>query len=317
MKLAPLLAQYLYTNKRLDLPGIGTFRLDPHSAPEPENTKSARAIPGQVSFENKQVREAPDLISYISEQTRKLKALAAADLDSHIELIQQFLNIGKPFLLEGIGNLVKIKSGELAFTSGQVMPESMKDYSAREISSTSSTVESFTDYRKAINQRGERNKFRKPVIGLLALAGIALAIWGGYTVYKKNNPPAQEDLTIQTASVLTSLPAVQVADSTSQADTTNQTTTNTSDNATAIGNVAATSPVTAPGKIRYILENATAKRAFERYARLKTFFWPVQMVTKDSINYTLYLDIPSTYADTSRINDSLTALNGRKVRTGL
>src|SRR5436189_300752 len=29
VKLANLLAQYLYTNKRLDLPGIGTFLLDP------------------------------------------------------------------------------------------------------------------------------------------------------------------------------------------------------------------------------------------------------------------------------------------------
>jgi hypothetical protein len=315
VKLAPLLAQYLYTNKRLDLPGIGTFRLDPHAAPEPENTKNGRAIPGQVSFENANIREVPDLITYISAQTRKLKALAAADLESHVELIQQFLNIGKPFLLEGIGNLVKIKSGELAFTSGQVMPESMKDYSAREISSTSSTEESFADYRKAINQRGEKSKWRKPVIGLLAMAGIALAVWGGYTVYKKNNPPQQEDLTLQTASVLTSLPSVPEKDTVTQRDTIQNTPPNTADNATAIGQVAATSPGAAPGKIRYILENATAKRAFERFAKLKTFFWPVQLVTKDSINYTLFLEIPSTYADTTRINDSLTALNGKRVRT--
>ena len=33
-------------------------------------------------------------------QTGKIKALASADLESYLELAQQFLNIGKPYLLE-------------------------------------------------------------------------------------------------------------------------------------------------------------------------------------------------------------------------
>lgn len=309
MKLAPLLAQYLYAHKRLELPGIGIFTLDTTHIPEPENGKNDRGIPGVVSFVNKTVRESPELVSFISAETRKQKALAAADLESHIELVQQFLNIGKPFLLEGIGNLVKIKSGELAFTSGQMMPESMKDYSAREISSTSSTEESFADYRKAINQKNERTKFKKPVVALLGMAGIALAIWGGYTVYKKNNTPKQEDLTLQTAAVVNALPATEEKDTTVVVK-------DTTDQATAIGNIAST-PAVETGKIKYVLEKANAKRAFERFARLKTFFWPVQMATKDSVSYTLYMELPSTFADTTRINDSLTNLNGRRVMTEL
>jgi hypothetical protein len=308
VKLAPLLAQYLYAHKRLDLPGIGRFIFDPHHLPEPENGKAEKLIPGTVSFENRTIREAPELINYISGETKKQKALAAADLDSHIELVQQFLNIGKPFLLEGIGSLVKIRTGELAFTSGQVMPESMKDYSAREISSTSSTEQSFADYRKAINKKGERTKWKKPVVALLAVAGLALAIWGGYTVYRKNNPAQPRDLTLPSASLANTPPPVVQQDTASAPDSLNRV---TASNNTASPHVMKT------GKIKYILEKATAKRAFERYARLKTFFWPVQMATKDSVSYTLFMELPSTFADTTRINDSLTALNGRKVRTEL
>ena len=36
MKLALLLAQYLYSHKKLDLPGIGTFHLDPSVIIDPE-----------------------------------------------------------------------------------------------------------------------------------------------------------------------------------------------------------------------------------------------------------------------------------------
>ncbi len=304
MKLAPLLAQYLYTNKRLDLPGIGTFRLDPYAVAEPDNSKQGKAInPGSVSFENVSIREAPDLITFISSQTRKLKALAAADLDSHIELVQQFLNIGKPFLLEGIGSLVKIKSGEYAFTSGQVMPESMKDYSAREISSTSSTEESFSDYRKPINQQGEKSKWRKPVIGLLALAGIALAVWGGYTVYKMTTSQNNEKVAKKEETVL--VPEVQtiITDTTRKLAETTQSTPEIK-------------KITPAGKLKFVLEKANAKRAFERYAKLKTFYWPVQLETADSVSYTLFMVLPSSYADTARIVDSLTNLNGKRVMLG-
>ena len=302
MKLAPLLAQYLYTNKRLDLPGIGTFRLDPSAQVDMDSGKQSKSpSPGSITFENVSVREAPDLINFISGQTGKLKALAAADLDSHLELVQQFLNIGKPFLLEGIGSLVKIKSGEYAFTSGQVLPESMKDYSAREISSTSSTEETFADYRKPINLQNEKMKWRKPIVILLIMAGIALAVWGGYTVYKmtasrenKNSVKNEETILIPDTTVVKKDTIQNKPDS----------------------NIQAIKPPP-PGNMKFVLEKANARRAFERFARLKHFLWPVQMETKDSVSYTLYLILPSTVADTTRIIDSLTNLNGRRVHVDL
>lgn len=318
MKLAPLLAQFLYTHHRLELPGLGIFRLDPAVGGDPHSSKSEAAVdPSAISFEsNTSIKESPELIQFISTQTGKLKALAAADLQSHLELIQQFLNIGKPFLLDGIGNLVKVKGGGLAFTSGQALPEALKDYSAREISSTSSVEESFSDYRKVINKPDGKIAWRRPVALLLILAGIGLAIWGGYTVYRssvKHGEPVNSD-TNQAAALINPEPVNAVQDTTTKKDSTPATTAPvTTAPVTTAPVTLQTSPISISGKMKYVLEQAHATRAFARFAKLKTFFWPVQMETRDSMSYTLYMMLPSSYADTTRIIDSLTTLNGKKV----
>jgi len=295
LKLAPLLAQYLYTHKRLDLPGIGSFLLDPSVNIEPEINKQGKVVnPEGISFENNTaIKETPDLIQFIATQTGNIKALAAADLDSHLGLALQFMNIGKPFLFEGIGSLVKTQSREFAFTSGLIMPESMKEYSAREISSTSSTEESFTDYRN-LYDRKLKVKWRKPLAVLLLLAGLALAIWGGYTVYKRST--AKKNSTITGKDTKDEKVFVTGNSQLFQKDSV----------------IAPTQNIPA-GTQKFILEVANAKRAFERFGKLKTFQWNVQIETKDSISYTLFMVLPVAAADTSRVLDSLTRLNGRRV----
>ncbi len=297
MKLAPLLAQFLYSHKRLDLPGIGTFLLTGPVIEEPDNKQGKSLRPPDISFEsNHYLKDAPDLIQYICSQTGKIRALAAADLDSHLSNVQQFLNIGKPFLLEGIGSLVKIQSGEYAFSSGDILSEKFKDYTAKEISATSSIEESFSDYKKPINRSSDKN-WRRPAVILLIIAGIGLAVWGGYTVYKittsKNkagnasvslSPPAKNE------TVLVKDTAIHPKD-----------------------NVTGNTTTIPPGNFRFVLEVANAKRAFERFGRLKEYQWAVQMETKDSLNYKLFMVLPVAIADTSRIIDSLSIVNGKKV----
>ncbi|NOT50187.1 MAG: hypothetical protein HOP10_02810 [Chitinophagaceae bacterium] len=292
MKLAPLLAQFLYSNKRLDLPGIGTFLLEGPIIEETDSKQGKSLKPGDISFENNHaLKETPDLVQYISSQTGKIKALAAADLDSHLNVVQQFLNIGKPFLLEGIGSLVKIKSGEYAFSSGDILSEKFKDYTAKEISATSSIEESFSDYKKPMNTGNSKN-WRKPAVILLIIAGIGLAVWGGYTVYKittaKNRSAKKEDIK-KDETVLVPDTAAQKKDSTAAV-------------------------VQVPtGSFRFVLEVANAKRAFERYSRLKEYQWDVQMETKDSVTYKLFMVLPVAVADTSHVVDSLSGVNGRRV----
>ncbi|MEQ1678077.1 MAG: hypothetical protein ABL876_15320 [Chitinophagaceae bacterium] len=293
MKFAPLLAQFLYTHKRLDLPGIGSFLLDPSAAVEAEQTKQGKPILLEgVSFENNSsVKQSPDLIAFIAAQTGKIKALAAADLDSHLELAKQFLNIGKPFMFEGIGSLSKMQTGGFSFSPGQLILERMKDISAKETSTTSSE-EPATDYRSIFYSKKTKTNVKRPLVMLLLLAGIGLAIWGGYKVYKnttaKKKSTPTEELPNNTAG--------------STPDT----------SGTASNNVqtapAATPPlaVTAPaGTFKFVIETAVKDRALKRFTKLKNMGLSIQMETPDSANFKLFFLIPAAVADTAHIIDSL------------
>ena len=266
-----------------------------------------------ISFENNpSVKDTKELIDFISSQTGKMKALATADLDSYLELAQQFLNIGKPFLVEGIGSLVKIKSGQFAFTSGDIMPDKLKEYSAREISSTASTEESFADYKKnSVTNKGNSG-WRKPVALLLLLAGIGLAIWGGYTMYKKTT--GQDNFSVSSDNNKPE-ETLQVTDTIVSA--TNDSMAVTKTNVPVVTDTTAKAIQSIPrDNYKFIIEVASKKRAFYRYEVLKKSRLPIQMSTTDSITFKLFFVLPATAMDTARINDSLTiwypAVNKRR-----
>lgn len=287
VKITTLLTQYLYNNQRLDLPGIGTFFLDPSAIDSLENSKQRSAVMEGISFVNDYtIKDSPDLVAYISAQTGKMKALAAADLDSHLQLALQFLNIGKPFTFEGIGTLVKIKLSEREcdFTPISISADRVKEFANRETSKTSSREESAAGYESFLNEPRVKMEWSKPLVGLLLLAGLGLAVWGGYALSKRTKQKPVEEIVTQTVPV---------------ADTINH------------DSLAKKSLVNASYK--YVLEVAPGKRAFKRYNQLKTNQWDVQLETKDSVQYKLFLLLPALNADTTRIVDSLTVMTGKKV----
>ncbi|MBL7746615.1 MAG: hypothetical protein JNM19_04265 [Chitinophagaceae bacterium] len=298
MKFAPLLAQFLYTYKRLDLPGIGSFLLDSSTIVEAEQIKQGKPVALEgVSFEyNSATKQSPDLIGFIAGQTGKIKALAAADLESHLELAKQFLNIGKPFMFEGIGSLAKMQAGGYSFTPGHLITDKIKDTTAKETPATISTEEPVSDYRSIFYSKKAKTNWKKPVVILLLLAGIVLAIWGGYTVYKRTtskkstNPGevAKQDKTVlvpDSADILNANPVATTA--TPPANT-------------------PTASVTVPsGNYKFVIENATRVRALSRYKKLKGYGINIQMETTDSVNFKLFFVFPAAIADTARITDSL------------
>jgi hypothetical protein len=115
-----LLTQYLYLHKKLNLPGIGSFILDPSAILPDEHNKDPHAVAVGIEFKNAVITEPDDeLIEFIRVHTGKMKSLALADLDSFITLGTELVNIGKPFYLEGIGMLTKNKDGKYDFKPGE------------------------------------------------------------------------------------------------------------------------------------------------------------------------------------------------------
>jgi hypothetical protein len=302
LKLTTAIAQYLYLHKRLDIPGIGSFILDPSvEITDTEQGKQQKSpVLEGINFENNPaIAESSELVSFLSSQTGKMKALAAADLSSHIELMRQFLNIGKPFLLEGIGSLVKTKAGTYEFTPGSMIVDKLKDIPSKSETSTHTTEEQ--TYEPFLKKEKVKTAWKRPVALLLVVAGIGFAVWGGYTIYKRNASKSET----------TESPAVPDNNTISAAANTNL-----AENVSTQQPVETAPPketVVIPGQHKFVLEISLQKRAVERYNKLKTFQWPVQMETRDSVQYKLFMLLSSSPADTSRILDSLSALNGRRV----
>lgn len=301
LKVAPLLAEFFYANKRLDLPGIGSFVLDPASVFDADQVKSGKNISVDgISFEaDTTIKESPDLINFIAANTGKIKALAAADLDSHLELARQFLNIGKPFLFEGIGSITKLQTGNFSFSPGAIPAEKATSKALKEYTDVPDTEESSGGFRNIFYARKVKTGGRKILVVALLLSGIALAIWGGYTLYKKT--------TSKKESISAGKQEETQTDSPETTDPGNITTPDTANNLPAgiSSNVPAATPA---GTFRFVVETADKKRGLARFNKLKGYGVDIKMDTKDSVVFKLYFPLPAAAADTSRLIDSLRRL---------
>ena len=290
VKLTSLLTQYLYNNQRLDLPGIGSFLFDSSVLSEAENSKQKPAVMEGITFiNNPSITESPDLVAYISTQTGKMKALAAADLDSHLQLAQQFLNIGKPFTFEGIGTLVKVKPKECEFTPISYSAERVKDIHGKD--NTKSAAAKDDSSESFLSAPRTKMEWTRPAVALLIILGLALAIAGGYFISKRAASGKQtnpEPELVHSAVIPDSL---AIADSIAR-----------------LKDVA-----TVNTNYKYVLQVSPKKTALRRYNQLKTNLWDVKMETNDSVQYKLFLLLPSLNADTTRVLDSLTVMTGKKV----
>lgn len=184
----------MYQNRRLDLPGIGSFSLDADTVIPQESDKIGKmgSIPvSGINFLNANIKVADDaLITFIKENTGKMKSLAAADLDFYLTTGRQLLNIGKPFYLEGIGTLIKNKEGRLDFTPGEFLVPKLEDLHHPEKRNAGPAA----GYDEPPREESRSNNTRQTLLLVMIVAGIAIVGLGGYYFYKRNNyEPSSEN----------------------------------------------------------------------------------------------------------------------------
>ncbi|MCF1714804.1 hypothetical protein L0U88_09220 [Flavihumibacter sp. RY-1] len=272
MKIDHLVTQYLYQQKRLSLPGIGTFTM--------EN--------GGIQFSNSADTDLnPELVEFIRTHTGKMTALAKSDLESYIMLNSQFLNIGKALYMEGIGTLVKAKEGSIEFTPGDMVMERL-DERMPETKKTSVFEE---------NPRydGGSGIGRKLAIFLGIAATLGIVIWGGWKWSQKG---AEEKENTETVTSIQPEPVLQT-------DTTVVATVDSVSRRPLI-DTSRLNAVTAANRYKFIIETTNKKaRALRRYNQLLEIKSGIKMETADSVTFKLYFSLPATVADTTRIKDSL------------
>jgi hypothetical protein len=307
LKVDSLLAQYLYQNKMLSLPGIGTFTFEGTPAPPDENSKNKIPLEG-ISYSSKS-SPLPDenLIEYIKLHTGKMRPLAISDLESYIALGQQFLNIGKPFFLEGIGTLQKNKDGSFSFNAGTAYPIKIEDGPDKhhELSRKSvflnegkgSEEEKGRDYRKFFLAAG--------ILGTLVVIG-----WGGYYLYNKNrnvNEPETNALRVVADSQTTRNIRPDTATLRNPVQDSSKPSPDSAKTVPAPPVQVSSIPNTKPpeGAYKFVFETTTNKsRALKRYGYLKTFS-RVKMETRDSVTFKIFMILKRLPSDTAWAKDSL------------
>jgi hypothetical protein len=188
MKIEQLLVQHFYNNREVTLQGMGTFTLSPDFVMPKENDKDAEIPDNAISFEYNARATADDaLIDYIVQHTRKMKSLAAADLDSYLVLGKQFLNIGKPFKIDGMGMLVKNQQGELEFTKGYTFHAKQENTPAALKEARVNPEISFASESKKTEGGGKKGLLIAGIIIGLGLLGTAA--W--YFFVRDTNPAAE------------------------------------------------------------------------------------------------------------------------------
>ena len=123
MKFDVQLAAYLYETKTLKLEGIGTFTLDSKvSVPHEQEKEIYYPIEGLSFTYNPKSDTDEDLIIFLVKKLHKIQPLIRSDLESYLSNIKQFINLGKPYTIEGVGTLSKNNNGTYEFTPGNFLP---------------------------------------------------------------------------------------------------------------------------------------------------------------------------------------------------
>ncbi len=337
MKLSQLLSQFLYKTRKLDLPGIGTFTLDPEAVIPEESEKGGMSPASGIRFKNANIPSPDDaLISFIKEHTGKMKPLAAADLDFYITTGKQLLNISKPFYLEGIGTLMQNKEGKLDFTPGEYVIARLDEHSGG--GKRDRTEKRASDFDEPPREHEPRTNTVRQMLLLVGIIGGLIVIgWGGYYLYKRNTyvePPVENKATVvpdstpahdTTAAAQSKNPATDTtagakkpdsAPPSAQTPSTGAATVAAAPPATAPASAAAV-PVPGPGEkiFRFvILETENKNHALRRYNQLLGYQLNIKLYQKDSSYFKLYFPIPATIRDTTHIKDSLADVYAARVR---
>lgn len=292
VKFDDLLAAYLYETKSLKLEGIGTFNLDGKVNLTHENDKEVYYPIDGLSFTYNAKSDTDDnLIMFLVKRLGKIQPLVRSDLESYLSNIKQFINIGKPYTIQGIGTLNKINNGSYEFTPGSFLPVKEELHPKRENEEHNYPIR---------NESSAGKMIAIVLIVIAALAALGGIGWGISSLLSKQhtNTASQE---IQEQGIVDTLP-----------DASKDTAVNTAMAQPLSSPDSAASNIIVPGdsaRYKMIFETTKSKRRAERRT------WQLHLLhsyTKtdtthigDSLVYRLYLPLKIRMSDTTHIKDSL------------
>ena len=290
-KFDSLIYDFLIHHKQVALEKIGVFEATSESL-NITHGNEVTSIP-KVNFTyNRRSTTSEELIAFIAERLSKNKALVASDLESHFEQVRQFINLGKPYIIPGIGAVALAKSGEYEFSQQSSEVNMAEDKTAKHFYQTDA---------EQVQESRTKSKNRLAGVAvfiiLLLLAGLG---WGVYALFFDKSKQPEVVATPPADSAAT--PPVS-SDSVSRKPVTPVVAANSNPNDSVL--------------YKFVFETTSLpERAYNRTAQLRSFGDPAGYdSTSDDgqTTYRLFVRKKMLAADTARARDSLQTYFQRKV----
>lgn len=291
-----IIHDFLLQHKQLTLGKMGSFTIitDPKPGEEAGNV---------IFVADKKAETSGTLIDLIAEKSNKGRGLVASDLESYLEQARQFINIGKPYIINDIGAVSLNKFGDYELSRNTGAPPA---------AASMQIEQHFLPDKPGMGARaGKRNGIMvlAVVIILLVLAGVG---WGVYNMtQRKGDNTAGTDGAADTTAVVAPPPAaatvaVKPDSATAKPDS--------------VMAPAAVTPAATGDSSRYkfVFETTTSgDRARARIAQLRSFGDPAAFDSSrngdTAFVYRLFLRKKIAVADLPKVKDSIQVYLSRSV----
>ena len=294
LKIEHLLVQYLYNTKQVKLQGIGVFKVKNDVTISAESNIDGTAFTFEYDLKT---TEDENLVDYIVQETRKIKPLASSDLDSYAILAKQFLNLGKPFYIEGVGTIQKNQSGFYEFIAGQFISPKIGD--GNRLVKDKKDQNTMFETEPVVNNKG-----RNSLISLITIAIIFVSFIIYY--FNSQNKLGSSEVSEQTTTLKKTGEDLKT---TAILNTDKK-------NIDTVINIAAIKidkKIIDSNSFRIVLKEYTTLKAVEKaYSKLTEYGHKVKIIKIDSSNYKLTMTFSRMLKDTLRVKDSLRIFFGGK-----
>jgi hypothetical protein len=176
------------------IPTIGEFTLDKAiQANEAKDGEEFFPTEGISFTYNKYATVEPVFVKFIKELLPKPISLIESDIEDYALQITDWLNIGKPYTINGIGTLTKLHDGAIEFSVGKPKIENIADIVAS-IAQKENTYESLV----AKNKKSVELNLKKLLAIFGSLILLAIVVWLGIFLYKKRFVHATKPVVVDT-----------------------------------------------------------------------------------------------------------------------
>ena len=292
----------MYNARQVSLQGIGIFKLRQGIHLPAEGEKDFSMPADAFSFEyNLKTTEDEALVDYIVKHTNKIKPLASSDLDSYAILAKQFLNLGKPFYIEGVGTIQKSQRGVYEFTPGIIIAPKI-DGISRQLKEKKE--ESFSFESESTSNNSSRNLMI--VLTFIGIGFVGLALYY-FLVLKKpaNNEIVEQVGTVQNTIINDTLKTIApITDTISK---------NKVDSSNKIATAASDAIKKDSSSFKIVIKEYSSEKSVKSaYERLTNYGHKVVIVKIDSLRYKLVMLFTLPLSDTLRVKDSIREFFGGK-----